>query len=107
MVNLGKNYKYTVHSLVARTFIGPQQGNIIDHKDGNKTNNNLCNLQYCSYRFNALKMKLDNLSRGIDKRGESWRVRIDGKNHGSFQSLEEAILTRDAVLDSLIAREAL
>lgn len=44
----------TVHSLVADAFIGPHPvGNHINHKDGNKHNNSLSNLEYCTPRENA------------------------------------------------------
>jgi|LakMenE18May11ns_1017448.scaffolds.fasta_scaffold9891934_4 hypothetical protein len=39
-----------VHQLVAETFIGPKPGKgyEVNHKDGNKKNNNLDNLEWCT-----------------------------------------------------------
>ena len=55
-VNLCKNGKvklYYVHRLVAESFIpNPNNYPIINHKDENKTNNSVGNLEWCSYRYN-------------------------------------------------------
>ena len=43
----------TVHSLVMAAFVGPRgEGVLINHIDGNKANNNLYNLEYCSHSHN-------------------------------------------------------
>lgn len=58
----------TVHSLVLLCFLGPRpQGFEINHKDGNKQNNHISNLEYCTSEENrnhAIKMGLT--SRGED-----------------------------------------
>ena len=54
-VALFKNRKrknYQVHRLVMETFIG-ESNLVINHKDKNKENNNLNNLEYCSQKENA------------------------------------------------------
>lgn len=55
-VNLWKNHKghsYTVHKLVANAFI-PNPNNLpqINHKDENKENNHIKNLEYCTNKYN-------------------------------------------------------
>ena len=41
--------RFTIHRLVALTFIGPRpDGYQINHKDGNKLNNHVDNLEYCT-----------------------------------------------------------
>lgn len=51
--NIGKN-KYRVHRLVAMAFIpNPDNLPIIDHIDGNKTNNNKENLRWVDYSTNT------------------------------------------------------
>ena len=43
---------YTVHSLVASTFLGSREGLVVNHKDGDKLNNSLDNLEWCTRREN-------------------------------------------------------
>lgn len=63
----GKKYQFYAHRLVAETFIdNPNDFNIVNHKDGNKLNNCVENLEWCSQSDNmrhAYKKKL------ISKRG--------------------------------------
>ena len=52
-VSLGRGYQRTVHSLVATAFIGPcPDGFEINHKDGDKTNNRVGNLEYMTHGDN-------------------------------------------------------
>lgn len=46
--------KNSVHKIVAMAFIGyvPQKGYVINHIDGNKLNNNVCNLEVVTHRYN-------------------------------------------------------
>lgn len=46
--------KPLIHVLVAEAFIGPrEQGYEVDHKDGNKLNNSVLNLEYVTPRENT------------------------------------------------------
>ena len=48
-----KQEEKRVHILVANAFIGAnQEGLQVNHKDGNKTNNNVTNLEYCTQSEN-------------------------------------------------------
>ena len=57
-----KQYTYSVHKLVAETFLEkPSYAQCVNHKDGNKLNNNVNNLEWCTYTHNnreAIRLKL-------------------------------------------------
>lgn len=51
----GKTKKGYLHRLVAEAFLKPtDEKNEVNHKDGNKANNNVDNLEWCSRRENML-----------------------------------------------------
>lgn len=55
-----------VHRAVAEAFIGPSDGMEVNHKDCNKQNNNLSNLEYVTHKENG-----EHASRsGVIRRGE-------------------------------------
>lgn len=50
----GKLYTCLIHRLVALTFIpNPLNLPIINHKDENRANNNIENLEWCTYKYNS------------------------------------------------------
>lgn len=65
---IDKNKKCrTVHSLVAEAFIGPRlSGMQVNHKDSDRYNNNVSNLEYVSARDNVLHAHKN----GVSPRGE-------------------------------------
>ena len=48
-----KGVRRTIHRLVAETFIGVKRGMVINHKDGNKKNNKLENLEVITQKENV------------------------------------------------------
>ena len=99
-VALTKNAKgktFRVHRLVAEAFI-PNLGNypIINHKDENKLNNNVKNLEWCTYSYNTVynnsmakrqSVKNKNSSYGCEKK--VYQYNIDGHLIKIWKSLME------------------
>lgn len=57
VISRGRKRKIAVkiHRAVAENFLAKQEGkNIINHKDGNKKNNNILNLEWCTSRENMI-----------------------------------------------------
>lgn len=74
MINLvknGKHQRFSVHRLVAKAFLGePEDPSlVVNHKDGDKTNNNIENLEYVTSSENTLHAYHNNLCK-------------TGENHG-------------------------
>lgn len=121
----GKRKHRLLHCLVAEAFIPNEDCNKeVNHIDGNKLNNNVCNLEWVSSSENkrhaidiGLKiynnptkgLKLSNKSKyhnvGYDKFRDKWRaaVRVDGKTYHQkrFDKEEDAALHVNWALDQL------
>lgn len=105
-----------IHQLVAETFLGhipDKYFKVVDHKDNNKLNNNLSNLQIIDQRKNASKDKSGATSQytGVRFRKEynkwSAEIRINGpkKHLGTFDTEYEAHLAYQEALNTLLATE--
>ncbi len=96
-VSLTKNSKTinrTVHSLVARAFLGERPKNlVIDHEDENKLNNNSYNLKYISNRANVAG-KITTKRGAYKQKNGKWRsqIKINKKTKliGYFSTADEA-----------------
>lgn len=75
LVDLEKGVK-SVHRLVAETFLNGDKTKTVNHKDGNKLNNNLSNLEYAT----SVEQKEHSLSMGLQgKKGKHTAIEmIDG-----------------------------
>lgn len=66
----GKRLENSIHTLVAREFIGPAPENLeVNHKDGNKRNNHWTNLEYVT--------KLENLHHARLTGLKEWKLTED------------------------------
>jgi hypothetical protein len=99
----------TIHRLLAIYFLnkGIDSNFIVDHIDNNPINNSLDNLQITNKRINSTKDRINNST------GESCiypsktrfrvRLKVDGvrKDFGYFDTIPEAVIKRNEVLDRL------
>jgi hypothetical protein len=72
----GMGKSYSVHRLVAATFLGESKELEINHKDGDKTNNKIENLEYCTRSENMLHAYRNGL-----------KVAPSGKNHNKAKGV--------------------
>lgn len=94
----GKPKTVTVHSLVAKAFIGDRlTGDQINHIDGNKDNNSLRNLEYCS----PSKNNQHAYDLGL-------KVAAKGENQGSSKLTQAQVLRiREAYASGGVSQAAL
>lgn len=83
---------YLVHKLVANAFI-PNPNNLpcINHKDENKLNNNVNNLEWCTYAYNNSygdRLKRVSISNKLKK--EVCKLNINGEILNVYKSIREA-----------------
>lgn len=114
VINLYKNRKrkhFLVHHLVSIVFLNyvPNKITVIDHKDNNRLNNSILNLQIITHRENASKKTLNNASIFVGvcwkKEYQKWVARIcfNGKRHhlGYFKDEYQAHLAYQKALNEL------
>lgn len=54
LCNNGNAHKIDVHKIVANTFLSNDKSlPCVNHKDESRTNNNVSNLEFCSYKYNS------------------------------------------------------
>jgi hypothetical protein len=98
-----------IHHMIAESFLGHSINRfkfVIDHKDNNKLNNNIDNIQIITNRHNSIKDK--NPKSGyscIYKNNSSWiiRMRVLGKKVtiGTLKDIQEAKIYRDMFIKDL------
>lgn len=81
--NVPRRKRYRIHRLVADIFIPKIDGkNFINHKDGNKCNNNVDNLEWCTRRENMLHSYKTGLR--IPNTGKKYKRRCSHGKRNSF-----------------------
>lgn len=106
-VRLGESANRYIHRLIGVTYLGLGDGMVIDHKDGDKANNNVSNLRVCTKTQNQgnRRMGKNNTSgfKGVSwhKGDKRWRARLSTKDGeiflGQFKTPEDAARAYDAV----------
>ena len=97
----GKRKMFYVHRLVAQAFLeNPDALPMVNHKDFDKTNNDVGNLEYCTARYNmtysAIAKKTSSVYLGVtwNKSARKWQAQYQiGKKKiyiGCFGTQEEA-----------------
>ena len=88
----GKSKSTVVHVMVAKAFIpNPENLPVVNHKDGNKTNNKVENLEWTTYSGNAKhahRMALIKRSKSLDISVEQYDLK--GNYIQTFESLSQA-----------------
>lgn len=90
-----KPKKFLVHRLVATEFFGASDGRVVNHIDGNKRNNNVSNLEWCSYAENN------------DHARDTGLVKNFGENHYKTKLTDEDIrrirlMLKDGIMHKVI-----
>ena len=89
----GKGKSYTIHKLVAEAFIpNPNNYPIINHKDENKQNNRVDNLEWCTYQYNnTYGTRLERASKKISGAKSSTARKVECITTGiQFKTIKEA-----------------
>jgi hypothetical protein len=86
----GKTRTTNIHRLVAKSFIKNDDKTkiVVNHKDGNKLNNNVSNLEWCTYKENTQHALKNNLAKKNCKRVD--KLTMDGKFIKTYDSIKSA-----------------
>jgi len=91
-----KSFNFLVHRLVAKYFIGePDEKLTVNHKDGNKQNNNVDNLEWVTQLENARHARRTGLTVGFphsEATKEKLRLAHTGKRSGHLQYTSKKVI---------------
>lgn len=84
----GKPKHVSIHRLVARAFIpNPEELSYVNHIDGDKTNNNIDNLEWCTASQNMLHAMHTGLFPEIDRSKDKPHVRLTEEQKEELRTL--------------------
>lgn len=86
----GKHYTYKVHRLVAEAFIpNPHHHKQVNHKDENRLNNHVTNLEWCTQEYNLeYGTRVERTAKKLSRRVGQYT--LDGKLVKVWQSTHDA-----------------
>lgn len=91
MTDRGERVKAKVHLIMAHTYIGPQPFNcIVEHKNLNKHDNSIVNLEYITQRENVARAQVNVKGKRYLNKDEVDSIRYELANGKSFRELAEA-----------------
>lgn len=96
----GKKRTLKIHRLVAECFIENKTNkNIVNHKDGNKENNNSCNLEWVNNQENVNHAWANGLNKNVARKGSC--------NGQSILTEEQVLDIRSKYIPNIITRKDL
>lgn len=109
LFKMDRNRRFKVHRLVAMTFIDKVDGkNQVNHKDGNKCNNYVDNLEWCTSKENVHHAKNTGLRKGHEQMCEKRRKPIIATNIATGETIRfESILAAKTAIKTNHIQEVL
>lgn len=89
-VNIGRGNSKSIHRLVAEAFIPNPDGlPCVNHKDENKTNNRVDNLEWCTPGYNVNYGEANNKRCYTERIGTIYQYTLDGRLYWLWRSATE------------------
>lgn len=95
----GEKRWYQIHRLVAQTFLKNEDKlPCVNHKDENKLNNNVNNLEWCTIKYNnSYGTRLERVSMSNKTKRAVLKYDLDGNFMEKYSSLAEAFRKHDKI----------
>lgn len=88
----GKKYYKSIHRLVAITYIeNTCNFSDVNHKDGDRTNNNVENLEWCTQRYNTMHSYVCNNRKANITTNKKCELYKNNEKLGEFNSIQDAV----------------